>query len=74
MSIPMPFTEDIVGIVELSLRVMVEVLRIAEEKENLFAIFPIGTTMQDGGKRKRSVLSSMLNNLYIVMKKYNILL
>jgi len=24
------------------------------EKLNLFAIFPIGTTMQDGGKRKRS--------------------
>jgi len=23
-------------------------------KLNLFAIFPIGTTMQDGGKRKRS--------------------
>ena len=54
MSIPMPFTEDIVGVVELSLRVMVEVLRIAEEQENLFTIFPIGATMQDGGKRKRS--------------------
>jgi len=25
-----------------------------EGKKNLFAIFPIGTTMQDGGKRKRS--------------------
>jgi len=25
-----------------------------EEKNNLFTIFPIGTTMQDGGKRKRS--------------------
>ena len=25
-------------------------------KLNLFAIFPIGTTMQDGSKRKRSVL------------------
>ena len=24
------------------------------ENENLFADFPIGTTMQDGGKRKRS--------------------
>ena len=26
----------------------------AVEKMNLFAIFPIGTTMQDGGKRKKS--------------------
>jgi len=26
----------------------------AVEKMNLFTIFPIGTTMQDGGKRKRS--------------------
>jgi len=26
----------------------------AVEKMNLFAIFPIGTTIQDGGKRKRS--------------------
>jgi len=25
----------------------------AVEKMNLFAIFPIGTTMQDGGKRKK---------------------
>ena len=35
---------------------MVEELRIAG-KMNLFAIFPIGTTMQDGGKRKRSDVS-----------------
>ena len=26
------------------------------EKENLFANFPIGATIQDGGKRKRSVI------------------
>ena len=32
---------------------MVEVLRV-EEKMNLFTIFPIGTTMQDGSKRKRN--------------------
>ena len=32
---------------------MVEELRVAG-KMNLFAIFPIGATMQDGGKRKRS--------------------
>ena len=33
---------------------MVELLKRFEEKENLFANFPIGTTIQDGGKRKRS--------------------
>ena len=32
---------------------MVEELKV-EERNNLFAIFPIGTTIQDGGKRKRS--------------------
>ena len=32
---------------------MVEELKV-EEKINLFTIFPIGTTMQDSGKRKRS--------------------
>ena len=32
---------------------MVEELKV-EEKNNLFAIFPIGATMQDGSKRKRS--------------------
>ena len=54
MSIPMPFAEDIAGIVELLLRFIVEVLKEFEEKEDLFTIFPIGATMQDGGKRKRS--------------------
>jgi len=33
--------------------VIVEELKV-KEKKNLFAIFPIGATMQDGGKRKRS--------------------
>jgi len=32
---------------------VVEELKV-EGKNNLFAIFPIGTTMQDGDKRKRS--------------------
>jgi len=31
---------------------MVEELKV-EGKNSLFTIFPIGTTMQDGGKRKR---------------------
>jgi len=32
---------------------VIEELKV-EERMNLFAVFPIGTTMQDGGKRKRS--------------------
>jgi len=36
------------------LEAVVTVLKVEERKDNLFAEFPIGTTMQDGGKRKRS--------------------
>ena len=35
---------------------VVELLKFEREKDNLFADFPIGTTIQDGGKRKRSDL------------------
>ena len=35
-------------------RSVVELLKDNKEKDNLFADFPIGATMQDGGKRKRS--------------------
>ena len=54
MSIPMLFAEDIIGLVELLLRFVVEMLKRFEEKDDLFTIFPIGATMQDGGKRRRS--------------------
>jgi len=54
MSIPIPFIEDIVGLVESLLRFVVEMLKRFVEKDDVFAIFPIGTIMQDGGKRKRS--------------------
>jgi len=54
MSIPIPFIEDIVGLVESLLRFIVEMLTIFVEKDNVFTIFPIGATMQDSGKRKRS--------------------
>jgi len=52
----MSFVEDIVGLEGgvLVLNAIVEVLKLLGEKENLFADFPIGATMQDGGKRKRS--------------------
>ena len=52
MSIPMPFAEDIVGVVELLLRFVVEMLKRFEEKEDLFTIFPIGATIQGGSKRR----------------------
>jgi len=54
MFIPMSFAEDIVGIEDLTLRAVIVVLKFVGEKIDLFAIFPIGTTIQDGGKRKRS--------------------
>ena len=54
MSNPMLGLEDIVGKRFESCEIdVVEELR--EGKGVLFAIFPIGATMQDGGKRKRSV-------------------
>ena len=60
MSIPMSFAEDIVGIKDLMLRAVIIVLKFVGEKIDLFAIFPIDTTIQDGGKRKRSDCSKTL--------------
>ena len=51
-SIPMQFEEDIVGNAKAVELDVIEELR--EEKRNLFAIFLIGTTIQDDGKRKKS--------------------
>jgi len=48
------FPEDIAGKEFLKLEAVVELLKDNGEKDNLFAGFPIGATMQDGGKRKRS--------------------
>jgi len=45
---------DIVGNRFARLESVVELLKIVVEKSGLFADFPIGTTIQDGGKRKRS--------------------
>ena len=56
--------EDIVGKRFESCEIdVVEELR--EEKGVLFAIFPIGATMQDGGKRKRSDDLLMYHKLYL---------
>ena len=49
----MRFAENTVGKLGSCELVVVEELKV-EGKMNLFTIFPIGTTMQDGGKRKRS--------------------
>jgi len=54
MSIPISFSVDIVGKAVLKDEAVLEMLKVVEEKDNLFASSPIGATMQDGGKRKRS--------------------
>ena len=54
MSIPMSFVEDIVGLEDLILRAVFEDLLFVEEKKDLFTKFPIGATIQDSSKRKRS--------------------
>ena len=51
MSIPTSFSVKIVGKEVLENEAMVEVLKVIEEKDNLFTNFPIGATIQDGGKR-----------------------
>jgi len=62
---------DIGGKKDLELEAMVELLKRFEEKENLFANFPIGATIQDGGKRKRSnalFLSYLILSTTILIK------
>jgi len=54
MSIPISISVDIAGKEVLKLEAVVAVLKVEEIKDNLFTVFPIGATMQDGGKRKRS--------------------
>jgi len=51
----MLFTKDIAGKEVLTLNAIIEVLGFVEEKENLFIIFPIDATIQDGGKRKEAM-------------------
>jgi len=53
MSIPIQFKDSIVGKTNSCELDVIEELKV-EERMNLFAVFPIGATMQDGGKRKRS--------------------
>jgi len=53
MFIPMSFTKDTASKEVLMLGAIIEVLKFVGKKEDLFAIFPLGTTIQDGGKRGR---------------------
>ena len=53
LSIPMLELSFTVGKKVCKLRDVIVVLKV-EGEMNLFAVFPIGATMQDGGKRKRS--------------------
>jgi len=57
--------EDIVGRGFLKLADIVDELKKIEEKDNLFADFPIDATIQDGGKRKRSdnLTNMMMHNI-----------
>ena len=50
LSIPVSFEGNTVGNAEVCDLGIVEELKV--EERNLFAIFPIGATMHDGGKRK----------------------
>jgi len=43
----MSFSVDIVGKEALKFEAVVEVLKVVEKKDNLFANFPIGATIQD---------------------------
>ena len=60
LSIPVLFEGNTVGNAEVCDLDVVEEL-IVEEK-NLFAIFPIGTTIQDGGKRKEALSVTMISH------------
>ena len=64
LSIPISFTKDTVGKKELTFaKLVVEGLKV-EERKNLFVIFLIDTTMQDGGKRKEAVIWSHASSLF----------
>jgi len=53
MFIPMSFTKDTASKEVLMLGAVIEVLKFVGKKEDLFAIFPLNATIQDGGKRGR---------------------
>ena len=60
MSIPMLFTKDTAGKEVLTLGAVIEVLKFVGEKDNLFTVFSLGVTIQDGGKRERGDVSCFI--------------
>jgi len=54
MSIPIQFEDNTVSKMNSCELDVIEELKV-EERMNLFTVFPIDTTMQDSGKRKRSI-------------------
>ena len=64
LSIPVPFEGNTVGNAEACDLGVVEELKV--EERNLFAIFPIGATIQDGGKRKEAMRGVWMAGSYIV--------
>ena len=67
LSIPVPFEGNTVGNAE-ACDLGVEELKV--EERNLFAIFPIGATIQDGGKRKEAMRGVWMAGSYIVEQLY----
>jgi len=72
MSIPTSISVDIVGKAVLKDEAVVEMLKVVEEKDNLFADSPIGATIQDGGKRKRSAIRAVISIIKRYLTKENI--
>jgi len=46
---------------------IVELLKFGREKDNLFADFPIGATIQDGGKRKRAIVLIIMSGKNVII-------
>ena len=70
LSIPILLVGDTVGKENCCELDMIVKLKVGG-KLNLFAIFPIGTIMQDGGKRKRSdvtVIHDIMLHFYLSFK------
>jgi len=65
-------SEGIAGKGLLKEESVVELLKFEREKGNLFADFPIGATIQDSGKRKRSDALTLYNIILYSNSKFKI--
>jgi len=64
----MLISEGIAGKRFLKFGSIVELLGVEKENDDLFADFPIGATIQDGGKRKRSMHSTVFDSIQLYFK------